>query len=161
LQTIPKGRLSVLIVDDDKAVLKVFGKILQKKGHKVDTAETGSEALKKIEAEQYDMALIDVRLQDMNGLDLLNRIQTCAPNMTKIVLTGYPSDEDRATALERGADEYLAKPIKSEKLIEIVESKLGRIQREFRTECRETPQSPAYEQKNEAIENDWPNLGQK
>jgi len=120
-KTIPK----VLMIDDDQTILKILAKVLRKKGYNVDTAVTAQEALNKIGAGQYDAALIDVRLQDANGLDLLNDIQRMAPNMVKIMLTGYPSEEDRTAALARGADDYLAKPVKSEKLIEIIESKLG------------------------------------
>jgi len=124
MQPTSKRKLCILIIDDDKTILKILVKILQKEGHTVDTAETGRDALNKIQTQQYDVALIDVRLQDINGLDLLKLIQDAAPKMIKIVLTGYPSDQDRITALERGADEYLAKPVKSEKLIEVIESKL-------------------------------------
>ena len=119
-----ESKQKILIVDDDKCVLQILAKILQKAGCSVVPVETGQEALRKLEAQTYDAAVIDVRLQDMNGLDLLNRIQTITPNMTKIILTGCPSDEDRIRAIEQGADYYLVKPIKSETLIEIIESKL-------------------------------------
>jgi len=114
----------ILIVDDDPLILQILSKILQKTGCTVDTAKTGQEALEKLQIRSYTLAVIDVRLQDMNGLDLLNRTQAIAPDMTKIILTGYPSEDDRARAIEHGANFYLAKPIKSEKLIEIVESTL-------------------------------------
>jgi CheY-like chemotaxis protein len=110
----------ILIVDDDKFVLQILAKILEKAGCEVDSVETGQEALRKLGTQTCDAAVIDVRLQDMNGLDLLDRIHKIAPDMMKIILTGYPSDEDRNRALASGADYYLAKPIKSETLIEIV-----------------------------------------
>jgi DNA-binding response OmpR family regulator len=113
----------VLIIDDDKSILNILSKILEKKGFKVDTAQSGQEAMRKLAAKTYSVALLDVRLQDTNGLDLLIKIQKIAPKMRKILLTGYPSDEDRIKALERGADYYLAKPVDSEKLIEIIRDK--------------------------------------
>lgn len=119
-----KSQREILIVDDDKSVLQILAKILEKAGCTVTAVETGQEALRKLETQTYDIAVIDVRLQDMNGLDLLKGVQKIAPNMTKIMLTGYPSDEDRIRALEQGADYYLVKPIKSETLIEIVGSRL-------------------------------------
>jgi len=128
LRNASKSKQKILIIDDDKSVLQILAKILQKAGCCVAPVETGREALKKLETQTYDAAVIDVRLQDMNGLDLLNRIQTIAPNMTKIMLTGYPSDEDRTRALELGADYYLAKPVKSETLVEIVQSRLKKGQ---------------------------------
>ncbi|HEY4675009.1 MAG TPA: response regulator [Candidatus Bathyarchaeia archaeon] len=115
---------NILIIDDDKTILKILSKILQKEGFNVNTAETGQDALNKLETQQYDAALIDVKLQDVNGIDLLNKIQKIAPSMVKIMLTGYPSEEDRTRALAQGAADYLTKPVKSEKLIEVIESKL-------------------------------------
>ncbi len=120
----PKSCPDVLIIDDDQVVLQIFAKILRKEGYNVDTAETGQEALEKLENKTYDIALIDVRLQDMNGIDLLEQIQKTVPNMKKIMLTGYPSNEDRTRALELGASEYLAKPVKSQELIAAIECEL-------------------------------------
>ncbi len=117
-----KSKRKILIVDDDKSVLQILAKILQKAGCSVTAVETGREALRKLETQTYDAAVIDVRLQDTNGLDLLNIIQKIAPGMIKIMLTGYPSDEDRIRALELGADYYLTKPIKSETLIELLKA---------------------------------------
>lgn len=117
-----RSKKSILIVDDNRYVLRILTKILQKAEFSVTSVETWREALKKLEAQTYDTAIIDVRLQDMNGLNLLHKIQKIAPNMRKIILTGYPSEEDRIKALGEGADYYLAKPIKSDKLIEIIKT---------------------------------------
>jgi two-component system response regulator RegA len=124
--TVLTNDTGVLIIDDDKSILQILSKILEKKGFRVDTAQSGQEAITKLSAKTYSAALIDVRLQDTNGLDLLIKIQEIAPKMRKILLTGYPSDEDRIKALERGADYYLAKPVDSEKLIEIISTKAGK-----------------------------------
>jgi DNA-binding response OmpR family regulator len=118
-----KNKQNVIILDDNKFVLRVLIKILQKAGHCVTPVETGHDLLERLKTKTYDAAIIAVRLQDVNGLDLLNKIQKINANMKKIVLTGYPSEEDRIRALEQGADYYLSKPIKSERLIEIVEEK--------------------------------------
>lgn len=147
LESIPQSDSNILIIDDDKAILKILAKILRQKGYTVDTAETGRDALNKIGTQQYDVALIDVRLQDISGLDLLNQIQKIAPIMIKIVLTSYVSDEDRTTALERGADYYLAKPIKSEKLIEIIKNKLEQHQSKPQTDRCETTSHPHTKRK--------------
>ena len=116
----------VLVVDDDKVVLQVLSKILQKAGHLVDTVETAKEALSRLETSSYDSIIIDVHLQDMNGLDLLSKVGTIAPSMRKIVLTGYPSDEDRKRALEQTADFYLIKPVTPGELIESIECKTNK-----------------------------------
>lgn len=117
---VSRSKPSIFIVDDNKYLLRILKKIFQKAGHYVTAVETGQETLKRLRTQTYGVAIIDVRLEDINGLDLLNEIQKIAPKMTKIILTGYPSDEDRIRALEQGADHYLAKPIKPEKLIEII-----------------------------------------
>ncbi len=123
-QMIQKSSKHVLIVDDDTFVLRILAKIFQKEGYIVDTAQSGQEALTKIENGLCDAAIIDVKLQDMNGLDLLDKIQAIAPCVVKIILTGYPSDEDQARALSQGADHYFAKPVKSEQLIATLEDTL-------------------------------------
>jgi DNA-binding response OmpR family regulator len=93
----------------------------------VSATETGNEMLKQLETKPYDVVIIDVQLEDVNGLDLLNRIQTMHPEMKKIILTSYPSSEDKIKALELGADYYLSKPIKPEKLIELVKHKKNSV----------------------------------
>lgn len=122
--TNPKSCQNVLVIDDDQIVLQILAKILRREGYNVDTAETGREALEKLQNKIYHIAIIDVRLQDINGIDLLAQIQKTVPNMKKIMLTGYPSNEDKTRALELGANEYLAKPVKSEELIAAIECEL-------------------------------------
>lgn len=124
LQNPSKIKSSILIIDDDKNILKILSKLLEKTGYAVTTAETGQEALNKVKNQNYNVALIDVKLQDINGLNLLNQIHKIAPTTVKIVLTGHPSDEDKAIALKRGANEYLTKPVKPEKLIEVIQTNL-------------------------------------
>jgi len=114
----------ILIVDDDETILRILARILKQHGYETDTAESGRKALDKSATKLYIAAVIDMRLGDMNGLDLLEPLRTISPKMTKIMLTGHPSDEDRVRALERGANFYLAKPIKAELLIKIIDGKL-------------------------------------
>jgi DNA-binding response OmpR family regulator len=107
----------ILIVDDDKSILRLFTLILQRKGYSTDTAETGKEALEKISSNSYDVALIDIVLPDMSGLDLLRSI----PSRTKkIMITGAASEENQRRAQSEGADAYLLKPVKPEKLLQMI-----------------------------------------
>ena len=107
----------VLIVDDDKSILRFFTLILQGKGYITDTVETGKEALEKLSNQSYDVVLIDVVLPDINGLDLLKSIPS---KSKKIVMTGSVSNENQKRAQTEGANVYLLKPIKPEKLLHIV-----------------------------------------
>jgi DNA-binding response OmpR family regulator len=115
---------TILLVDDDKSILRTFTRILQKKGYKVDSSETGKEAIKKAERRRYDLALVDIRLPDMDGTDLLAKIKKPLQNTIKIMITGFPSLETGVKALDEGADAYLVKPVKPEDLLMLIEEKL-------------------------------------
>ena len=116
----------ILVVDDDKAVLQIFTRILQKAGFTVDEAETANEAMEKLRTQTYDLALIDKRLPDMDGTELLGKIQTTTSRTIKMLITGYPSADNGQKALELGADAYLIKPIKPEELLTIIKEKLAK-----------------------------------
>jgi len=114
----------ILVVDDDKSILNIFTRILQKQGYSLDTAETGKEAMEKLQTRKYDLALIDIKLPDTNGSDLIANMHAAHPNMIKIAITGFPSLEDATKVIDRGAVAYLVKPVKPEELIRIITEKL-------------------------------------
>jgi len=114
----------ILVIDDDKSILRAFTRILQKNGYEVDVAETGKEALDKAETGCYDLSLIDVRLPDMDGTDLLSKMQKTMVETVKIMITGFPSLENGVKALDEGADAYLVKPVKPEELLTLIKEKL-------------------------------------
>jgi two-component system response regulator RegA len=116
--------MSVLVVDDDRAILRTFTRILQRAGFKTETAESGKEAEKRIQSKTYDVALIDVILGDSNGIDLLPKIKETSPNTVKIIITGADSYENKQEACKNGADAYLTKPVNPETLMTIFEEKL-------------------------------------
>ena len=115
---------TMLVVDDDKSILRTFTRILQRAGYSTETAENGKEALDKIQARNYDAALIDVVLGDSNGLDLLPKIEENSPKTVKIIVTGADSTEKRDEACRNGADAYLTKPVNPEILLDIFAEKL-------------------------------------
>ncbi len=115
----------ILIIDDDKSILRIFARILQKQGYSTDTAETAQEALGKLEIREYDLALTDVKLPDMSGIDLLAKMHDARPDMVIIAITGFPSSEDETKALDGGAAAYLLKPVKAQELIRVVTEKLA------------------------------------
>ena len=119
---VAKGK-SVLLVDDDRSILRTFARILQRLGFETETADNGKEALAKIRARAYDIALIDVILGDSSGLDLLPEIQETSPKTVKIVITGADSYEKRGEACAKGADAYLTKPVSPEILLSIFQEK--------------------------------------
>jgi DNA-binding NtrC family response regulator len=120
-----KTKKNILVVDDDKSILRTLTRILQKAGYEVDIAETGKEAMEKIEKNHYSLALVDVRLPDVDGTDLLVSMKEDLRDTVKIVITGFPSMEMGVKALDGGADAYLVKPVKPDDLLTLIEEKLG------------------------------------
>ena|SRR5512139_2024821 len=115
---------SILVIDDDKSILRTFTRILQKAGYEIDVAETGKEALEKAGTRSYDLALVDVRLPDMDGTDLLAKMKDAMSKTVKIMITGFPSLETGVRALDEGADAYLVKPVKPDELLTLIDEKL-------------------------------------
>lgn len=109
----------ILVVDDDISILRTFASILEKEGYHVETAETATEATKKISHNRYDVVLIDIKLPDAEGTDLLLKIPKAA-NTAKIIVTGYSTVEHGEKAADYGADDYLVKPVLAEELLTAV-----------------------------------------
>jgi DNA-binding NtrC family response regulator len=123
---------SILIVDDDESVLKPIVEILRLEGYSVDTAKTGKEAIEKSNLRYYNLVLIDIRLPDMEGTRLLTALKDTTPKMAKIIITGYPSPENAAEAVNKGADGYLVKPAKMRDLLKMVKDRLKKQEEEAR-----------------------------
>jgi len=123
----------ILIVDDDENIRNTLKAILEDEGFVVDTAVTGSEAIQKTQKTAYNIALLDIRLPDMEGVELLKLIKDSVPRTRKIMLTGYPSMQNAISALNKNADAYLIKPIEIETLLATVKNqlKLQEGEREF------------------------------
>ena len=111
---------SILIIDDDAAILHVFSRIFQRNGYSVTAVERGKEAIEKISCNHYDIALIDLCLADMEGTELFPLIHDTSPNTLKIMLTGKTLAQNSID----GADALLEKPIFPDKLLSIIDSKL-------------------------------------
>ena len=114
----------ILIVEDDKNIRKTMKNILQQSGYQTDTAKTGQEAEQKAKAKIYNLALLDIKLPDMEGTQLLAKLHENTPKMVKIMVTGYPSLENAMEALNQGADAYVTKPVKPAKLLALIKEKL-------------------------------------
>ena len=114
----------ILIVDDDRDILRSLKDILQSKSYDVEMAETGQSAVEKARTKYFNLALLDIKLPDMEGTDLLARIHREKPQMMKIMITGYPSLDNAVKALNLGADAYIMKPVNPENLLKVVEEKL-------------------------------------
>jgi len=124
VKTLAKDKPSILIVEDDASIRETLSIILQQKGYTTDTAKNGKEAIQKSKAKFFNIALLDIKLPDMEGTKLLTTMHENTPKMVKIMITGYPSLENAVEALNQGADAYIIKPVKPEKLLALIEEKL-------------------------------------
>jgi len=125
-----KRKARILIVDDDEDICKTLSLILQEEGYETDIANTGREAIKKSRENFYNVALLDIKLPDMEGTELLTKMRETSPKMIKIMVTGYPALKNAVEALNRGADAYLMKPVNPEKVIKTIKEKLKKQREE-------------------------------
>jgi DNA-binding NtrC family response regulator len=121
----------ILVVDDDVALQESLVTILEAEGYYVDTARTGKEAEQKVKAGYYHMALLDVRLPDITGVELLSMINELSPRTKKLVLTGYPDTSSAIKAVNEKADAYLIKPFDPVELINLIEEHLDQQREEL------------------------------
>ncbi len=122
----------ILIIDDDRGILDGFKLLLERKGYLIDTADTGSEAIEKVRSEYFNLALIDIRLPDIDGTALLSEFRELNPEMKKIIITGYSTRENAIESLNQGANAYLEKPVTPGKLLEFVAKKLAEQEYEIK-----------------------------
>jgi len=116
----------ILVVDDDESIRKAMTAVLEEEGYVVDTAQSGKEAVEKCSTSHYNLALIDIRLPDMEGTRLLNAMKQSTPPMVKIIVTGYPSLSNAIEAVNKGADAYLLKPLVMNDVLKTIKEHLDK-----------------------------------
>ena len=122
----------ILIVDDDDILRESMVTILENEGYILDVARSGYEAKLKLGNKIYNLVILDIRLPDTNGIDLLASINKEAPRMKKIVLTGFPDTETAIKSVNENADAYLVKPFEPEKLIDVISTHLKQQKEELK-----------------------------
>jgi DNA-binding NtrC family response regulator len=115
---------SVLIVDDEVGIRKLLTAALNDNGFSPDAAENGAEAIRKANERYYNLALIDILLPDINGVELLAKFKPTRPRTRKIIMTGNPSLQNAVEALNKGADAYIMKPLDIDKVLATLEDQL-------------------------------------
>ncbi len=120
----------ILVIDDDETIRRIVSMTLERAGYVLDTAENGKQAIEKSGANFYNLALIDIRLPDMEGTDLLAALEETTPKMVKIILTGYPALENAVKAINKGVDAYLIKPVKPDELLKLIKEHLDKQKQE-------------------------------
>ena len=124
------GTDRILIVDDDENIRKVLETILEDEGYTVESADTAKKGIEKSEKSFYNLALIDVRLPDMEGIELLAKMRDTKPKMRKIIITGYPTLQNAVAAVNKGADAYVMKPFDVEKILQTIRDQLKKQKEE-------------------------------
>jgi EAL domain-containing protein (putative c-di-GMP-specific phosphodiesterase class I) len=115
-----KPPIRVLLVDDEPPIARGLGRLLKAAGYALTTAHDGVEALKALEAAAFDVVVSDIRMPNMDGLELLRSIRMRDLDMPVVFLTGSPTMETAVEALERGAFRYLMKPVETAELVHVI-----------------------------------------
>jgi DNA-binding NtrC family response regulator len=109
--------IRVLVIDDEQELLDVLTQTLSRRGMRVATAKTGADAFERLEGEDFDVVLLDLKLRGEQGLDLLEKIKSRHPSTEVIIHTGHPSVDSAVDGLRGGAFDYLPKPTDMKKMI--------------------------------------------
>lgn len=117
--------LRVLLVDDEEELVGTLAERLSLRGYEVTYLLDGAEAVRRAAQEPFDVLVLDVMMPGMNGLEVLKEVKRARPEMPVILLTGRGSEQDSQTGLELGAFDYIMKPVKIDRLIEIMLKAVG------------------------------------
>jgi len=123
-QFAPAAR-KVLVVDDETIVVNSIRKILSRKGFAVEEAFTCKDALAQVFSHDYDLVLLDMRMSDGNGMDVLQKIKAKRPDMRVVIVTGYASIDTAVEAIQKGASDYIPKPFTPDELYTMTNRVLG------------------------------------
>jgi len=110
----------ILALDDVLDAVNLIKRILQRKGHEVVTFTEEEEALNYARSNEVDLAILDIKLKKLSGVEVLEELKKVAPSIRVIMLTGYPTIETARESLKLGANEYCVKPIDKDELEEKV-----------------------------------------
>lgn len=115
-----RSNYRILIVDDEVGYTDVLSRRLRKRGFSVECASSGKEAVQKLREGSFDIAIVDLKMEDLNGLEVLRIFRIMEPSMPVIMLTGHGSEEAAAAGRELGAFEYLGKPCDFDTLLQVI-----------------------------------------
>ncbi len=106
----------VLVVDDEQDILDLLSELLHRWGFEAETARNGREALEKFKDQHVDLVVTDLKMPEMDGLELLRQLREENPRVPVLMLTGYPTIDTAIQAIQEGAYDYLIKPINPDEL---------------------------------------------
>lgn len=122
----PKAdRIQLLLVDDEVAYVNVLSNRMGRRNIDVTKALSGTEGIQALRGKDFDIAILDLKMEDMDGLEVLRIFKKMVPQMPVIMLTGHGSEQAAKAGLELGAFDYLIKPCDFEDLIEKIKDAVG------------------------------------
>ena len=120
------ARVKILIIDDERDMCWILRKVFEDVGYKVVTAHKGREGIEKARKDSADLAILDLKLPDMNGLEVLPTLKKINPKMPVLVITAFGTPEMKEAALDLGAHSFIDKPFRVEKILKITREALSR-----------------------------------
>jgi two-component system response regulator PilR (NtrC family) len=121
----PSSRKRILVIDDELDILEVMDGLLTSAGYEVATAESGAAAIERAKQAVFDLAITDLRMPGLSGVDTIAALKGLNPRLPVIVVSGYISDESARSCRQQGAARIVAKPISIDELLHAVGSTLG------------------------------------
>ncbi len=109
--------IRLLLVDDEVGYIEVLSKRLTRRGFKVMTASSGAEAIRALRKSDFDVAVVDLKMEDMDGIEVLKVLKKMVPTLHVIILTGHGSERAAREGIAHGAFDYLIKPVGLDPLI--------------------------------------------
>ena len=122
-------RIRLLLVDDEVAFTTVMAKRLSHRGLDVTSAFSGSEAIQAMRKSEFDAAVLDLKMEDMDGIEVLKIFKKMDPDMPVIMLTGHGSEKSASEGMEYGAYDYLYKPFEFEELLKKIREAVSGIKK--------------------------------
>jgi CheY-like chemotaxis protein len=114
----------ILVIDDEPDILEIFDGLLTSAGYEVSTAESGTAAIERAKKDVFDLAITDLRMPGLSGVDTIAALKGINPRLPVIVISGYISDESARSCREKGAVRIIAKPVPIDELLHAVDSTL-------------------------------------
>ena len=130
-ETLPAKRIRLLLVDDEESYVNVLTKRMTKRNFEVSSALSGAQAIRILRKQDFDAVVLDLKMEDMDGIEVLKILKTMAPELPVIMLTGHGSETAAREGITFGAFDYLTKPCDLDELIE-----------KIRAACQASPKTP-------------------
>lgn len=150
-ETMPQIPPQILVMEDEFSVAKGLQMVLTEEGYTVDLAMTGQNALDKFSKKFFDLLLADLRLPDMDGMEVIKQVKEKRPETEAIIITGYPSVSSAVDSVKIGVFDYLRKPVTEDEVKEVVQGALKKRKEESIEELITEAERGRLIQKQEVI----------